>query len=537
MANTAIQIKRSTTTSEPTSLLIGELAYSYLSNTLFIGTSDGASTLNIGGQFYTSTLDSATSANTGGTLVKRDANNGFYGELYGNAETATKLLNGRNFSINGSDVDSSAVSFDGTGAVVLQGNLKTTGVTAGTYGGQTNIPVFTVDNKGRLSSAANVSIATSLSFSGDSGSGTLNLLTDALYVVGRDGITTTGVDANNSILIDVDNTVLRTTGDQTITGNISISGGLYITGNTTTVNSATLNVSDPLIYLAANNYSSDLVDIGFVGNYYDGSSQRHAGFFRKHTSNTFYAFTNYEHEPDSVINTGDASYRRAFIDANLTGGFVSGLANAISVIDGGTGAGSFTSGGLLIGNGTGALQILANSTYTQSGTLTAANTITAITVDAYGRFTNATSEAIAIDAGQITSGTLGVARGGTGGTSFTSGAILIGNGSGTLSTLANSTFTATGSGATNSTITSLTVDAYGRTTAATYSSISGLTVGQGGTGASTFTTNGIIYGNSTGALQVTAAAGTADQGWSNQILTTTNAGVPVWTTTLDGGQF
>jgi hypothetical protein len=38
-------------------------------------------------------------------------------------------------------------------------------------------------------------------------------------------------------------------------------------------------------------------------------------------------------------------------------------------------------------------------------------------------------------------------------------------------------------------------------------------------------------------MGVTAAAGTADQTWSNQVLTTTNAGVPVWTTALDGGTF
>ena len=95
----------------------------------------------------------------------------------------------------------------------------------------------------------------------------------------------------------------------------------------------------------------------------------------------------------------------------------------------------------------------------------------------------------------------------------------------------------TGALASNNTITSITVDAYGRFTAATGSAISGLTVPQGGTGGSTFTQNGIIYGNDAGAFQVTAAAGVSDQTWSNQILTTTNAGVPVWTTALDGGQF
>mgnify|MGYP003347025841 CR=1 FL=1 len=90
-ANTSIRIKRSTTTGIPGSALAGELAYSYLSNTLFIGTPDGNGVVNVGGQYYTSTLDAATSQNTASTLVKRDAGGSFYGRLYGNANTATHL--------------------------------------------------------------------------------------------------------------------------------------------------------------------------------------------------------------------------------------------------------------------------------------------------------------------------------------------------------------------------------------------------------------------------------------------------------------
>ena len=50
-SNTQILIKRSVNNSTPTpgSLQAGELAFSYVSNTLFIGTSDGTNTLSIGG--------------------------------------------------------------------------------------------------------------------------------------------------------------------------------------------------------------------------------------------------------------------------------------------------------------------------------------------------------------------------------------------------------------------------------------------------------------------------------------------------------
>ena len=65
----------------------------------------------------------------------------------------------------------------------------------------------------------------------------------------------------------------------------------------------------------------------------------------------------------------------------------------------------------------------------------------------------------------------------------------------------------------------------------------------GGTGAGTFTSNGIMFGNGTSPVQVTAAANTGTPGQapdvndSYQILTVTNAGVPVWTNTIDGGTF
>ena len=52
------------------------------------------------------------------------------------------------------------------------------------------------------------------------------------------------------------------------------------------------------------------------------------------------------------------------------------------------------------------------------------NTVSSLTVDAYGRVTAATGVAIAIDTAAITSGTLAYARGGTGSTSYTTGALV-----------------------------------------------------------------------------------------------------------------
>jgi hypothetical protein len=155
------------------------------------------------------------------------------------------------------------------------------------------------------------------------------------------------------------------------------------------------------------------------------------------------------------------------------------LNNALAVSSGGTGAKTFTSGAILIGNGTGALTPLANVSYSLTGTLGASKTITGLTVDGYGRVSAATAADIAIGASQV-SGLAAVA---------TSGAYSDLSGTPSLAAIATS-----GS--------------------ASDISAGTLSVSHGGTGQTSFTTNGIIFGNSTSGVQVTAAAGTADQSWS-----------------------
>jgi len=66
-----------------------------------------------------------------------------------------------------------------------------------------------------------------------------------------------------------------------------------------------------------------------------------------------------------------------------------------------------------------------------------------------------------------------------------------------------------------------------------------LEVQYGGTGRSNFVPNGIVYGNGSDQLLVTDAAGSADTSNSFQILTVTDGGddTPIWTDTIDGGEF
>ena len=621
ISNTNILIKRSGVggTGRPSSLLSGELAYSYASNTIFIGSPTGNGVVNVGGQFYTSQIDSATTSNTASTLVKRDADGKFAGRLTGIADKADQLTNSRNFSVSGSDITAANVSFDGTGSVTLNASLNAVpGLSAGSYGSTTAIPVVTVGANGRVLAISTSTIATQFDINDGTNSNTING-GSTFYHLGTKGITTT-VSAN-TVTISTDTTVLRSNttsvGPQTIGTDLNISGNLTVTGTTTYVNTSVVQTTDSLIQLAANNTVGDVVDIGFVGTYNNGANVA-TGLVRDAGNKAYYLFKDVEASSITSANTiannlfTQANTATLYANLNAFSGTIGTLTltNALTVPNGGTGQTSFNTGQMIVGSGTNGLAQIANVSTAIGQSFGSASVVPVFTTDAYGRvasvsntsiaiaasqvtsgqlaiaqggtnsgsyaqngllYYNGTSFAtsanqtayttqggasyvpvistntlgqvtaisntqIAIDVSNITSGTLGYSRGGTGSTSYTTGALLVAGVTG-LESVANTTYVLTGALASNNTITSLTVDAYGRVTAATGAAISGLTVAQGGTGVATFTTNGITYGNGTAAMGVTAAAGSSDQTWSNQILTVTAAGVPVWSSAMDGGTF
>jgi hypothetical protein len=538
MANTVIQLKWSEVTSTPTTLNVAEPAYSNTSGKLFIGLGDN-SVVAIGGSYYTGLVDAATSANTVSTIVKRDSSGIFSAtavraSLYGNANTATTLETARTISFSG-DVDAVSNTFNGSGNISFNLELTNTGVTAGTYGGATNIPTFVVDADGRVTSAANVSVATVLNIAGDSGTDGVSLLTDTLTLEGGDGITSTVT--NNKASFAVDNTVVRNNSNQTISGDLAVTGNLVISGETITQDVTTVRTEDSLIKLAANN-AADALDIGFYGEYNDGSA-KFAGLIRDASDNgIFKLFVGETTDPTSNTVSYDAS-NRATLDANITGGTVSGLSADIAVADGGTGAGSFTAGAILIGNGTSALQTLANTG--TAGTYANASHIPVITTDAYGRVSAVTNTAISISTSQVTSGTLPIARGGTNQTTFSAGQRVVFDGT-SLASQANTSTTVTGGLSAANTITSVTYNSYGELTAYTGSAIaigasqitSGtLGVARGGTGASAFTVKGVIVSDSASTTGALSALTSSTEG---HVLQINSSGVPTFAH-LNGGSF
>lgn len=563
-SNTQILIRRSLTTNAPSSLKQGELAYSYLSNTAFIGSPDGAGVLKIGGQYYTKIVDDATSSATGSTLVKRDSSG--------------------NTSVN-----------------TLFGSLGTpSGVTPGSYGDNAHIPVITVTANGIVTGLSTTAISTNLDFNDDKGgTGSVNLLTGSFDFKGTEGVVTSA--SGNTLTFSTDDTVVRSNTamiQQTIDGDVYISGNLHLSGNTFTTDVTNLMVSDPLLYLANNNFESDIVDIGFVGHYFDGVEGKHAGVFRHAGDKQFYIFDNYTPEPDdNVINPASDGFRLATVNANvaaplatitqatITQANVSGnMGVAGNIYTTGfnraayfkfkdnsatittDGAASSGSGGDIIltpdtANYLAGVQIAGNGYVlgpdgARNMTLGYNSTSGLVGINKAQIWTTTDSSststgALVVDGGagiaknlyvgqnvfasnNVTAGA-GVKAAGTYTGPYVDGIVMdYVTGTGRISVGSNDGFAILTGGVGSTPIFQL--DKNGVITTSTWQGQT-VQVPYGGTGRTSFTTNGIIYGNSNNGLLVTAAAGSADQTWSNQIMTVDNNGVPVWTSAVDGGQF
>ena len=140
--------------------------------------------------------------------------------------------------------------------------------------------------------------AQDLDFAGDSGGAqSVELNTETLTIAGGTGLTTAGSGQTltinlasasgggitvNADDIQVDNTVVRTSGAQTIAGdktfsnNIEIQGNLTVGGTTTTINSTVVSVADP-VFEIGDDSSDDNLDRGIKFKYNAGGAK--VGFF------------------------------------------------------------------------------------------------------------------------------------------------------------------------------------------------------------------------------------------------------------------
>ena len=148
-----------------------------------------------------------------------------------------------------------------------------------------------------------------------------------------------------------------------VNGNTEINGNLSIIGTTTTVNAQTLSITDPLIHLADSNETSDEVDIGFLGHYFDSNlgGRQHTGLFRDATNDQYYLFAEYQDSlldatpRSNTINRSDSSFKLApfnakslTVDSEVTASTFIGNGAAITNIN----ADNITTGDLPLGTRT-----------------------------------------------------------------------------------------------------------------------------------------------------------------------------------------
>jgi len=118
-------------------------------------------------------------------------------------------------------------------------------------------------------------------------------------------------------------TVAESSGTITIglPDDVTIAGDLIVSGDTTTINTSTLSVEDPLIVMASGNNAADTVDIGFYGLYdTSGSQNLYAGLFRDaNDSGKWKLFKDNQAVPGTTVDTSGTGYAVATLVADLEG--------------------------------------------------------------------------------------------------------------------------------------------------------------------------------------------------------------------------
>ena len=280
------------TTTAPSNLKTGELAYSYVAGTqanngdrLYVGTGSEiegvASSVDlIGGKYFVELLDHVHGTATANSAVIIDANKHLneiaigslqLGVTGGTGQAVTSistdsslstaannqlvsalavktyvdtLVTSQDLAIAGDsgvgtvDLDSESLSITGDTGITTTASgqavsidLDDTAVTPGSYGSGTAIPTFTVDQQGRLTAASSANIATTLSISDGITNDTVDLLTDTLTFTGTANETEVVVSDNEVTVGLPDNVTVGN--DLTIVNDASVGGALDVTGAAT----------------------------------------------------------------------------------------------------------------------------------------------------------------------------------------------------------------------------------------------------------------------------------------------------------------
>lgn len=571
MANTVIQIKRSTVTTAPSagSLAAAEPAYSYLSDKLFLGSSDGSQVIEIGGRYYVNTAIAAfTQANSAQTIAiaafaaansgsaagaafdKANAANIIASSAFDKANSANLLAYNTGIGANayadsvgvaagiGANAFASATIAGANTAVGAGANAFATAAAAGANsyllatiaGANTAVGTGANAYAATVGTGANNYLLAVIAGANTAVGGGANAFAAATIAGANTAVGTGANNYSNATFVKL------TAPYQTITGNLAITGSLTVSGNAYVIDTENLRVSDPLIYLAGNNYTSDVVDIGFIANYVNATgSNVHTGLYREHVDKMYYLFQGYDAEPiNNHIGAFSNNMTLAVLNAdlrtsNLELGGVNAIswitsafdkANAANVLAFNTGIGANAFAAATIAGANTAVGAGANAFATAASTgannyllavIAGANTAVGTGANAYAATvgTGANNYLLAVIAGANTAV-------GAGANAFAAATIAGAN-------------TAVGAGA-NAYATAAAAAANTNAADASYINTGTLLVNYGGTGLNTIANNGVMFGSGTSAVRTVA---TSTEG---HVLQANQYGTPFFGM-LDGGSF
>ena len=220
----------------PSSPVLGQVYYDTGDDTVYVCT-------DIVGPVWTSLSGDITSVvagsglSGGGTQGEVTLNIGQGNGITVSADAIAVNANLSQFSFSSGVLN---IAAGGIGAT----ELAASGVTAGSYGSASAIPVLTIDEDGRVTAASTASVSSDLTISDGTTSDTVSLLTDTL--------TFSGTSAEVEVAV-TDNTVTIGLPSDVIIGNdLTVTGNLTVSGTTTTVNTETINLADNIITLNSN---------------------------------------------------------------------------------------------------------------------------------------------------------------------------------------------------------------------------------------------------------------------------------------------
>ena len=300
----------------------------------------------------------------GGTMTGDTIHNDSVKSIYGTASDGLEIFH---------DGINSYIKDTGTGGLTIQANadfaLQSTGTNENFITAATNafVKLYFNGNEKIATTNTGISVTGGGGFSGnvEMAANNINFANNGKARFGNQANLQIHSDGSNSYIdnagvtqstffrvsdansLDTTALIISRNGDLTTGRDVTIAGDLTVNGTTTTVNSQTLSVDDPLISLAINNAANSL-DIGYYGKYNDGTT-RYLGLYNDASdSNKFKLFKGTTVEPTTTVNIGGAGYVAADLQVaglEASNGIFSDVATIETKLNGNDSALNFTTAG------------------------------------------------------------------------------------------------------------------------------------------------------------------------------------------------